>query len=342
MKTEYCKPVVVGLVGKNITEEEKSLYQKYPPFGFILFKRNIDNKDQLSQLITSLKMLIPHAEIFIDQEGGRVERIKPPISHESYPTALTLANSLNYKKAIYENYQNITKLLNSLQIRVNCAPVADILYKEAHDIIGDRSFGEDIEKLIECSSIAIKAIIDSCGRAIVKHVPGHGRAVQDSHEHLPLVTEDIKTLEKSDFYVFKKIFEESSKQIKIKALMAMTAHIIYPALDPDLPATLSPTVISYIRNELKFNSGIIVSDDICMKALEKFGTKAEIAKKAIEAGCDLLLYCITHSKDNLYYNPISSDSASKETQFLQEEVLSVMRALPDILIDSLKEDLLIL
>jgi beta-glucosidase-like glycosyl hydrolase len=268
------KAAILGISSSTLTKEEIELIKTHQPYGIILFKRNCVNETQTKELNLSIKNIAPNCKIFIDQEGGRVARLKKPDFIEFPP-----ANQLTTPDQAYQNYFNMGLYLKSLGIDVNCAPMADLFFTFADNIVGDRSFGEDPNKVAELAAAAASGLIDSGITPIIKHIPGHGRALVDSHLELPIVETDLKTLEQTDFAVFK----------KLKYLpMAMTAHVIYNALDPDLAATVSPKAISYIRKEIGF-TGILISDDINMKALQ--GSLKDLTNQAFEAGCDIILHC---------------------------------------------------
>lgn len=268
------KKAVVGISGLELTLAETELFQKYQPFGVVLFKRNCENENQLKSLTSSIKQIIPTTLIFIDQEGGRVARLREPNFRE-FPAA----NSFKTEQEVYDNYFRMGQYLKSLGLDVNCAPVADLYYDFADKIIGDRSFGSNVNQVIKFASSTAKGLMDSGIIPIVKHIPGHGRALVDSHLTLPVVDTDLTTLEASDFAVFKGLNNIA---------MAMTAHVIYNALDDQNPVTISSKAINYIRNQIGF-SGIIISDDINMKALQ--GSLASITNQVFAAGCDLVLHC---------------------------------------------------
>lgn len=257
--------IIFGLAGTKLQSEEKEFFLKAKPLGFILFSRNVESREQLIALSNSLKGLFPERKtfIFVDQEGGRVARIKPPIAEKLYPAAkvfadMYLGDQVRAKSAAKENWLQIMADLNSLGIDSPCAPVCDIYYPEADPIIGDRSFGSTPEQVIDLCKEAIAGINEQGGIAFIKHVPGHGRAEVDSHLALPIINTDLKTLEETDFKVFKELSSEE--------VWGMSAHIVYNALDSKKPATLSDKVIEYIRNKIGFK-GILVTDDICMYAL---------------------------------------------------------------------------
>lgn len=268
------KNVILGISSTELNEKEKFLLKEHKPYGIILFKRNCDTENQVKKLNHSIKDMLPNSKILIDQEGGRVARLKQPNFLE-FPAA----NKFKSKEEIYDNYFIMGKYLHSLEIDTNCAPVADLYYPEANNIIGDRSFGETAEQVADFALAAAEALMDAKIAPIIKHIPGHGRALVDSHLELPIVTTDLLTLEKTDFYVFKKL-----NQLP----MAMTAHIIYTALDPSLPVTISRKSIEYIRQKIGFG-GLIISDDLNMKALK--GSLRDLTKETLESGCNIALHC---------------------------------------------------
>lgn len=277
-------PIIFGISGSELLPMEKELFMKYQPYGYIIFKRNIVDKEQLKALSDDLRSVSNHdIKILIDQEGGRVARMRPPIWDEYPPAksfgAMALQDLDAAKSALYENYAKIARDLVECGINVNCAPVCDIYYPFAHEVIGDRAFGSDVNLIVELSEIALKAMNDQNVDGIIKHIPGHGRAMADSHEELPVVNTPLDELMASDFKIFEKL-----KDTKF----AMTAHVKYTHLDKDNPVTLSPNAISFIRKEIGFN-GQIISDDLCMKALA--GDVIFRAQKALQAGCDILLHC---------------------------------------------------
>jgi beta-glucosidase-like glycosyl hydrolase len=268
------KKAILGISGVSLTQDEIDLFQEHKPFGIILFKRNCENEDQLKALTVSIKEILPEAKIFIDQEGGRVARLKKP-NFKEFPAA----NTFPTEEEVYNNYFIMGKYLQSLGIDANCAPVADLFYPFADKIIGDRSFGENVDHVVKFASAAARGLIDSGIIPVIKHIPGHGRALVDSHHSLPVVETDLKTLEATDFAVFEALNHFP---------MAMTAHVVYNALDSELPVTISKKAIHYIRQNIGFD-GIIMGDDINMKALK--GDLTTLSRQTLEAGCDLVLHC---------------------------------------------------
>lgn len=279
------KAAIVGLKGTELLSEERAFFQEHNPLGFILFARNCQSNSQIKALVRDLRSCVGrnNAPVLIDQEGGRVARLRPPL-FPSCPTAGWFAALAKYdievaRKAAYFNADFIGNGLKELGISVNCAPVADIYFSDAHEIIGDRSFGDTPEQVAALARATCEGLVHAGVLPVIKHIPGHGRARVDSHEALPVVDAPIDVLEKTDFAVFKLLADMP---------WAMTAHIIYTAIDPELPVTLSPKMIQYIRKEIGFE-GILLSDDLSMKALT--GSYSERTKQLFHAGCDLALHC---------------------------------------------------
>jgi beta-N-acetylhexosaminidase len=280
------KPVIFGLSGLVLTADERAFFADADPAGYILFKRNVESHDQLRALTDDLRALSgrDNLPILIDQEGGRVQRMQPPV-WDALPAAgepfgrLYDTAPMSAIEAARANAEAIAITLREVGITVDCLPLLDVRQRGAHDIIGDRSFGSDPMRVAALG----RAVLDGlraggcCG--IVKHVPGHGRAMVDSHLALPTVTASVEELE-ADIAPFAALSG---------APMAMTAHVVYEAWDKDRCATLSPTVIKdIIRGKIGFD-GLLMSDDIDMKALS--GTAGGKARAAIDAGCDIALDC---------------------------------------------------
>lgn len=280
-------PIIYGFSGATLTAQEIEFFKKSQPVGFILFSRNIESAAQVKALTKSLREVAGYDEvpILIDQEGGRVARIKPPIMKEYKPAKhfgdMALTDIEEAVEAVYENYLALGQELSALGINVDCAPVADLFFADADNVIGDRSFGSDPTIVTQLCDAACLGLMDAGVQAIVKHIPGHGRAKCDSHKELPVVTTDLKTLEKTDFRVF--------KALSFLGVWAMTAHIKFDALDSENCVTESQKAIDYIRNELGYQDNVILSDDLSMKALK--GSAGENAVNALLAGCDLVLHC---------------------------------------------------
>ncbi len=280
------KPIIFGLKGLTLTKEEIDFFKEVNPYGYILFQRNCQSKLQIQDLVSHLKSLNirPFIPILIDQEGGRVSRLKAPIFKE-FPPALSFIEQAkgNVKLAeelVFNNYYALALELQELGINVNCAPMADILFDFSHNIIGDRSFGKTHEIVSNLANACCKGLIAGNVLPVIKHIPGHGRATLDSHYDLPIISTDYAILDATDFEVFRNLNSQP---------FAMTAHIIYKAIDKISPATLSKPVIDIIREVINFRN-ILMTDDLSMKALSSISLKVR-AIKSLESGCDILLHC---------------------------------------------------
>lgn len=279
-------PVVVGCAGKQLTAEERVLFGVRKPLGLILFARNIETPEQVRALIADFRGVVENdlAPVLIDQEGGRVARLKPP-HWPTFPPGAVFGRLLQQDRArgieaAYLNSRWIGAELAALGIDVDCAPVADLPVAGAHDVIGDRAYGDTPAAVVAIGQAVMRGLRDAGVLPVIKHIPGHGRSHTDSHLELPVVDTDIRTMEQSDFLPFRAMNN---------APWAMTAHIVYGAIDADRPATLSPVVIErIIRGHIGFN-GVLISDDLTMKALK--GTPAETGVASLQAGCDLVLHC---------------------------------------------------
>jgi beta-N-acetylhexosaminidase len=278
-------PAIFGLSGECLNQAERALFTASRPAGYILFARNCQSPEQLQALTADLHAL--HTDytplILIDQEGGRVARLRPP--HWNTPPAAgyfeAIANKHGLDEACVEAARYATEtaqMLHALGINTNCVPMCDVRHPGSHDIIGDRAYGENAAQVIALSRAVAQAHLAAGVLPVIKHIPGHGRAVVDSHESLPCVDASREALEE-DFAPFAALADLP---------LAMTAHICYSALDGSRPATLSPDVIRLIREHIGFTH-VLMSDDLCMSALT--GTPAELALDARRAGCDLVLHC---------------------------------------------------
>jgi len=281
---KLIKPVIYGLSGTTLTDEEKYFFSKNGGIGFILFARNIVDKEQLRDLTYSLRQLMEgEVLILIDQEGGRVARMKPP-HWNSYPTGQHFAdlyqkNREEAKQDLFENFSKIATDLMEVGINVDCAPVLDILTPKTHQVIGDRAYGTDAKQVAELGRKVCEGLLSKGVYPVIKHIPGHGRGTSDSHLELPVVDCSIEELRETDFLPFKDLADQK---------FAMTAHILYTAIDKINCATTSKTAIDLIRNEIGFKN-ILMSDDVSMKALK--GSFAQKSQAILDAGCDLVLHC---------------------------------------------------
>ncbi len=278
--------IIYGCAGKQLSESERAFFAEVNPLGFILFARNCDNPDQVSALVNDLRAAVDRddAPVLIDQEGGRVQRLGPP-HWPAYPAQhqfaeLAKTHEGRAKSACEANARLIAHDLMVVGIDVDCLPLLDVPVAGAHDVIGDRAFGTDPEVVAMLGKAVIKGLKKGGVTPIIKHIPGHGRAGVDSHKELPVVSATIEELRATDFVPFAALND---------APWAMTAHVIYSAIDPDAPATLSKAVINdVIRGEMRFD-GLLISDDLSMHALS--GEMGDRAGTSLAAGCDVVLHC---------------------------------------------------
>lgn len=278
-------PLIFGLEDFKLSKNEKAFLREADPAGIILFTRNIDTPDQVLHLAESVRDCLGRdLAILIDQEGGRVQRLVPP--HWRQAPAMEFFGSAFGKdqeaaeRALYLNCQLIGLECAALGINVDCLPVLDVPIKGADNIIGDRAFSSDPRLIGHLGAVAANGLRSAGVLSVMKHIPGHGRAKVDSHKALPVVETPRSELETSDFVPFE----------ALKACpFAMTAHVIYSDIDPGNPATLSAKVIhDIIREKIGFE-GLLISDDITMKALS--GDMTTLTEKCLAAGIDLVLHC---------------------------------------------------
>lgn len=290
-----CKPVIYGLSSTELSDEEKLFFAKSGALGFILFKRNISDKEQVKNLTNSIKELMgSDVLILIDQEGGRVSRMQPPIWNE-YPSGNYFAKLYQEDKeaskiALFNNFQKIAGDLSEVGINVDCAPVLDISYPQTHSVIGDRAYGNNHQQVADLAIEVCNALLSKDVYPVIKHIPGHGRATCDSHLELPKVNCTLEELRATDFKSFIALNQQK---------FAMTAHILYDAIDSQNCATTSNKAIELIRNEIGFKN-ILMSDDISMKALK--GSFGEKTTAILNAGCDLVLHCNGNMQEMLEIN----------------------------------------
>ncbi|MGH1578956.1 beta-N-acetylhexosaminidase [Planktotalea sp.] len=271
---------ILGCAGPSLSAREVSFFREANPFGFILFDRNLEDEAQIRSLCDSLRDCVGRdAPILIDQEGGRVQRLRPPLAHQWLPPLEDVARfGANAPRAMYLRYRIIAAEMIGVGIDANCAPMVDIATANTHEFLKNRCYGTDLETVVKVGQAVSGGLLDGGVLPVLKHVPGHGRAVADSHLDLPIVDTDSEVLRNSDFAAFKGLNDLP---------MGMTAHITYSALD-DRPATLSPKMMGLIRSEIGFG-GLIMTDDISMKALT--GSLAELSRLSLDAGCDVVLHC---------------------------------------------------
>jgi beta-N-acetylhexosaminidase len=276
---------ILGCSGPTLSVEEAAFFRDARPWGFILFARNIETADQTRALIEALRTAIDDegAAVLVDQEGGRVQRLKPPLARLRPPAArfgdLYARNPEAAVEAVFLNHRLLAHELAALGFDADCAPCVDLIHAGAHALIGDRAFGADVAQVSKLGRAAMDGLLAGGVAPIVKHIPGHGRATADSHYDLPVVETFEADLIRTDFAPFRALAD---------APMAMTAHVLYSAIDAYACATVSPRVIeTAIRGEIGFD-GLLMSDDLSMRALG--GTLAERTRRSLAAGCDIVLH----------------------------------------------------
>ena len=311
------KAIIISIKGLKLTKKERLLLLNENPWGLILFKRNIKSFNQIKLLIENIRNITKDKNfpILIDEEGATVSRLINLINHKftaKYFGSLYLNNKKLFL-TLYKKYlDSLCKILKNIGLNFNTIPVLDVLRSNTSSVIDDRSFSKNPKTVKLLGQITVKHCHKNKVICVIKHIPGHGCATSDSHYETPIVKTSIKKLKEIDFYPFKNNF----------AKMAMTAHILYKKIDTKNVATFSTTIISkIIRKKIGFN-GILISDDISMKAL-KYDLITN-AKKSIEAGCNLVLYCAGNINDNLkliksvpYIDKFTSEKTSEIYKILR-------------------------
>jgi beta-N-acetylhexosaminidase len=280
------KAFISGCAGKTLTAAERALFAAERPCGLILFARNVENPEQVRALIAAFREAVGREEVLIlvDQEGGRVQRFRPPHWRKMPPARcygdLYETDPETAKRAAFAGARLMAAELYDLGLNVNCTPCIDVPEKGAHDIIGDRAFSTDPDVIIALGRAVMDGTLAGGVLPVIKHVPGHGRARADSHLSLPCIDAAKEDLEAVDFRPFQALHD---------APLAMTAHVLLPAFDERRPATVSPVIMGQVIRDQMGLTGLVMSDDIGMKALK--GPFAERARAVIEGGCDVVLHC---------------------------------------------------
>lgn len=276
---------IAGLSGLTLTNEERTFLRDADPWGAILFKRNVSDKAQVSDLTNSIRdTLGREAVILVDQEGGRVQRLAPP-HWPAYPPGARYAALYDHRReagleAAELGARLIANDLREVGIDTDCLPLADVPVAGGDPIIGDRAYGDRPDKVADIAAAVARGLLRGGVLPVLKHLPGHGRATADSHLKLPVVDTPRATLEQTDFAAFRPL---------AGLPLGMTAHVVFSAIDPATPATTSVTMLrEVIRGWIGFQ-GLLMSDDVSMGALS--GTIAERSRAAIAAGCDVVLHC---------------------------------------------------
>ncbi len=277
---------IAGCSGLVLSEEERRFYRDANPWGFILFKRNTSDPEQTRALVAELRACIGRedAPVLIDQEGGRVQRLGPPY-WPKYPSGRSLGqlygrDRIRGREICRLNARVVAHDLLQLGINVDCVPVLDVPVKGAHDVIGDRAYSYDMDEVAILGRAAAEGLLAGGVMPVIKHIPGHGRADVDSHHNLPVVTASRKKLIAQDFVPFQCLADMPA---------AMSAHVVYTSIDTENPATTSRKIIrSIIRGKIGFE-GLLMSDDLSMKALS--GSFRERTEACFAAGIDMALHC---------------------------------------------------
>jgi beta-N-acetylhexosaminidase len=316
MKTiSHPRATIFGCSGPLLTSEEKDFFKRYQPLGFILFSRNCQSPEQVKSLVRDLKACVDHTDvpILIDQEGGRVVRLKPPYWRPTPHAALfgdIARDDLELAKwCVQANAMLIGHELMHLGINVNCAPLLDLPIVGSHPIISNRAFSSSIDITVDLAESYLLGLSQMGITGIIKHLPGHGRALVDSHESLPIIQTDSDTLMETDFLAFKNLCTHLQDYPHLSP-WGMTAHVVYSKLDPHLPATHSPIIIEkFIRSFIGF-SGCLITDCLTMKALS--GSWRQRVENSLKAGCDIVLHCSGQFEEMLEVAiatpPISTDT----------------------------------
>jgi beta-N-acetylhexosaminidase len=299
---------ITGVSGPALTEEERGFLREAQPWGLIVFKRNIAGSEPLRRLVGEFRSTIGYeAPVLIDQEGGRVQRLGPP-NWPQYPPGAVYGKLFDRNPDMglataHLGGRLIAADLEALGIDVDCLPIADVVVAGADPVVGDRAYGNEPDKVAAIARAVASGLAVGGVLPVLKHIPGHGRATADSHQSLPVVNVDRETLDRTDFAAFR----------PLKALpMAMTAHVVFTAIDPVAPATLSPRIVrDVIRDSIGFQ-GLLMSDDISMGALS--GSIAERSRAAIVAGCDVVLHCngeMAQMREVAASVPVLADEAAR-------------------------------
>jgi beta-N-acetylhexosaminidase len=312
-----AKALVSGCAGPVLSRDEIAFFRGERPFGLILFQRNCRAPEEIRDLVATFRDAVGRADapVLIDQEGGRVRRLKPP-HWPAYPAAAVIgalhaADPAAGTHAAWLHGRLIAADLAALGIDVDCLPVLDVAVPGTSEAIGDRSFGSDPMRVAALGGALAEGLMDGGVLPVMKHVPGHGRATTDSHHSLPVVGDDLEVLAASDFAPFRALAHLP---------MAMTAHIVFSAIDPGRPATASPAVIrDIIRGRIGFD-GLLLSDDVSMNALS--GDYGERARAIYDAGCDIVLHCNGRAEEMLAV----ADAAPELAGFSGKRAARALRA----------------
>jgi beta-N-acetylhexosaminidase len=281
-----ARAFIAGIAGTVLTDRERAFFRESEPWGLIVFKRNINTPEQVRRLADSFRETVGRADapVLVDQEGGRVQRLGPP-HWLAYPAGVDYGRLYDRDPqeglaAARLGAQLIATDLAAVGIDVDCWPLADVPIAGADAVIGGRAFGTDADKVAALAGAVAEGLRDGGVLPVVKHIPGHGRATADSHHELPVVSAARATLEASDFRAFQALADLP---------LAMTAHVVFSAIDPVTPATTSVTIVREVIRELIGFDGVLMTDDLSMQALT--GDMRARSRASIAAGCDVVLHC---------------------------------------------------
>lgn len=277
------RPVIFGLAGYTMTRDEEAFFRASDPLGFILFARNIRAPEQLAELTSGLKACMGRdVPVLIDQEGGRVARMKPP-HWPAWPSPRAAA----VEGCVADVNRAMAQALRAVGVNVNCVPVVDVYFDGVtHAAIGDRALSSDPVEVGVLGAEICRACLAEGVVPVLKHMPGQGRADLDSHMALPVLDTPLAELERTDFVPYRHILGGEFA----RAVWGMVSHVVYTAIDSKHPASCSPGVIDMIRKDLGF-AGVLLSDDIVMQALGTVGDMGQRAAASVAAGCDAVLHC---------------------------------------------------
>lgn len=313
--------------GLRLTADETAFFRDADPFGFILFARNIEDADQVRALCDDFREAVGrNCPITIDQEGGRVQRLRKPLAREWLPPLEHVQRAgAGAERAMYLRYRLIAHELHGLGIDSNCAPIADVACADTHEFLKNRCYGEGIQTVAAIGRAVAQGHLDGGVLPVLKHIPGHGRATADSHLDLPHVASAPQTLEQSDFAAFKALNDLP---------LGMTAHLVYDAYD-SRPATTSPVMMQLIREQIGFD-GLVMTDDISMKALQ--GSLTDITRDSLAAGCDVVLLCNAPLADRIAVAE-AAGAMSAAAQTRAEAALAARRPPADLDIQAAEDEL---
>jgi beta-N-acetylhexosaminidase len=305
---------IFGCAGPNLLPAERAFFREADPFGFILFARNIETPDQVLRLTSDLRDAVGRqALVLVDQEGGRVQRLRAPHWREWDPPLDTVmsdpstaADRMRRRMAV------IAAELRAVGIDANCAPLGDVAREGTHPFLRNRCYGTDAETVAQVARAVADGLIEGGVLPVIKHLPGHGLSHLDTHHELPVVDLGLDDLRAVDFAPFRALADLP---------LAMTAHLVFSALDPGLPATQSPTMIRLIREEIGFQ-GLLMTDDLNMQALK--GTLADRTARSLAAGVDIALHC----KGDLAEMQAVAAAAGDMTGFALSRAEAAMAARP--------------